>query len=173
MLLRQALLAAILVSGTAAAAAAQSDEFPFRRFRTHAWDMPRGETHRFFMRDNERFRDGAARMRFRIQERGHEMADRMRLRGFDGRDLAMRMRNREFDGRDMAMRMRNWEFNGRDIGMRMRNRGFALRDEARRNRTEFRFRDRDMDRMGERLRNRMDHFRFERPMMRHRRSATI
>jgi hypothetical protein len=142
---RQALLAAILVSGTAAAAAAQSDEFPFRRFGSRDWASPRFEMrpYRFSMRDNERVRARADRLRVRLEERSHDMADRARLRGFDSRDLALRMRNR----------------------------GLAMRDDMRRHQMEFR--DRDMDRVRDRIRDRMDHFRFERPLIMRRHSRTI
>lgn len=145
MFLRQALLAAILVSGTAAAAAAQSDEFPFRRFTSRHWESPRHDarSYRFSTRDLERLRAGAERMRVRLQERSHEMAGRMR--------------HREFSPRDMAMTMRN--------------RGLAMRDEARRRQLEFRHR--DMDRIQDRIRDRMDHYRFERPLFMRRYSRPI
>jgi hypothetical protein len=137
MLLRQALLAAILVSGTAAAAAAQSDQFPFRRFGMNHWSMPRfeGRSQRFFMRDNQRFRVGAERLRFRLQQRNHDLASRIRIRASDARGMAMRMRDR----------------------------GFAMRDQGRGNPMEFQFR--GMNRMRDRIRSRMDHFQFRRPMM--------
>jgi hypothetical protein len=142
---RQALLAAILVSGTAAAVAAQSDEFPFRRFGSRDWVMPRFEVrpYRFSLRDNERFRERADRLRVRLEERRDELANRTRLREFDSRDLALRMRNR----------------------------AFAMRDDLRRHQMEFR--DRDMDRVRDRIRDRMDHFRFERPLILRRHSRTI
>jgi hypothetical protein len=96
---RQALLAAILVSGTAAAAAAQSDEFPFRRFGSRDWASPRFEMrpYRFSMRDNERFRARADRLRVRLEERRDE---RMRNRAFAMRD-DMRRHQMEFRDRDM------------------------------------------------------------------------
>jgi hypothetical protein len=142
---RQALLAAILVSGTAAAAAAQSDEFPFRRLGSRDWAFPRFEMrpYRFSMRDNERVRARVDRLRVRLEERSHDMADRARLRGFDSRELALRMQNR----------------------------AFVMRDDMRRHQMEFR--SRDMDRVRDRIRDRMDHFRFERPLIMRRHSRTI
>lgn len=127
---RPALLAALLVSGSAAVAVAQSDEFPFRRFGSrYRIEVPRDAfRYRFSLRDNERFRVNA--------ERAHSLAARARLRNFSARDLSMRLRNR----------------------------GVAMRDQARRHQMEFRFR--DLDRVRGRLRDRMDRFRFERPLMR-------
>ena len=55
--------------------------------------------------------------------------------------------------------------------MRLRNRDFAMRDDARRRQMEFRFK--DMDRIRDRIRDRMDHFRFERPLIMRRHSRTI
>jgi hypothetical protein len=145
MYFRQALLAAVLVSGTAVVATAQSDELPFRRFGSRTWIMPRLQVRpfRFSMRDNERLRAGLERMRFRLQGRNDELANRLRLREFGGGDLALRLRDR----------------------------GFAMHDNAMRHQMEYRFR--DMDRMKLRMRDRMDHFRLERPMIMRRRSRTI
>lgn len=144
MLLRQALLAAVLVSGTAAVAAAQSDEFPFRRFGSRSWVMPRFEVRpfRFDGRNMDRFRVDVDQ----IRQRAREMAERSRLQGFYLRDNAMRERNRTF----------------------------AMRDMMRRNELNLRLRNRDLDRdlMRERMRSRMD-FRFERPMIMRRHSRTI
>ncbi len=142
MFFRQALLATLLVSGTAAVAAAQTGEFPFRRFSAREW-----RPNHFFFRDSDRLRANADRMRIRLQERGDEMGNRMRLRDFDSRDMAMRMRNR----------------------------AFAMRDDARRNQMEFRYRDdgRLRDRMREEMRGSMDRFRFDRPFRLRRRSGSI
>ena len=107
--------------------------------------MPRFEMrpYRFSMRDSERFRAGAERMRVRLHGRSDEPASRMRLRDFDSHDMAMRMRNH----------------------------AFAMRDDARRH--QMGLRDKDMDRMGDRIRDRMDHFRFDRPMTMRRHSRAI
>jgi hypothetical protein len=145
MFFRPALLAVLLVSGTAAAAAAQSGEFPFRRFGSRTWVMPRFEMrpYRYSVRDNQRIRADVERARVRLMERSRELADRVRLRGFDSRG---------------------------DLALRLRDRGLAMRDDARNRRMELRFR--DMDRVRE-LRDRMDHFRLERPMIMRRHARTI
>ena len=145
MLLRQALLVAILVSGTAAVVAAQTGEFPFRRFGPRDWARFRYDAHpyRFSLRDSDRFRAGVGRVRFRLQERGDELVNRMRLGDFYSRDMAMRMRNR----------------------------AFTMRDELRRHQTEYRYR--DTNRIRERIRDRMDGFGFERSFAMRRRSGSI
>lgn len=114
MFFRQALLATLLVSGTAAVAAAQTGEFPFRRFSAREW-----RPNRFFYRDSDRLRANA---------------DRMRLRDFDSRDMAMRMRNRAFAMRDEARRSQ-MEFRYRDDG-RLRER---MREQMRGHIDRFRF----------------------------------
>ncbi|HEU5218494.1 MAG TPA: hypothetical protein VFU23_07535 [Gemmatimonadales bacterium] len=151
MLFRQAFLAAVLVSGTAAAAAAQSEEFPFRRFGSRAWIMPRLEMrpYRFSTRDADRIRVNTERLRARLEQRSHDLADRMRVRDFYSRDLNLRLRNREF----------------------------ALRDDAPRRQMELRYRNdtrlREMqDRIRERVRDRVNYFRHE-PMYGRRHSRTI
>jgi hypothetical protein len=145
MFLRQALLASLLVSGTTAVAAAQTGEYPFRRFGSRDRIMlhPDVRTFRFSTRDRDRMRTAAERVRVRVQERSHDMANRMRLR----------------------------EFSTRDFAMQMRNRGFALHDFARRHQFELRARDQEL--MRDRLKDRMNHFRFERPMIIRRHSRTI
>ncbi len=145
MSLRQALFAAILASGTAATAAAQAEEFPFRRFAFRNRAVPRLDIrpYRFSIGGSDRIPANVERLRFRLQERNHDLANRVRLGEFSSPDLTMRLRNRDF----------------------------AMRDDARRRQMEFRFR--DMDRIRDRIRDRMDHFRFERPLIMRRHSRTI
>jgi hypothetical protein len=123
MLARHALLVAVLVSGTATLASAQSDEFPFRRFGSRSWVMPRFEVRpfRFDSRNMERFQVNADR----IRQRAQEMAERARTRSFYLRDNLMQQRNR----------------------------AFAMRDEARRQQMELRLGDRDLmrERLRDRL----------------------
>jgi hypothetical protein len=100
--------------------------------------------YRFSVRDNQRIRADAERTRVRLLERTRELADRVRLRGLESRG---------------------------DLALRLRDRGLAMRDDARARRMELRFR--DLDRVRERLRDRMDHLRLERPMIMRRHSRTI
>ena len=110
MLLRPTVLALALVVGAAAAAHAQADEFPFRRFRIHAEPRIRFSFDKFdralelknrvevrkqlglerTLALRERARDrqwerefDARNRRFELQDRAHKRALELKLRGLD------------------------------------------------------------------------------------------
>jgi hypothetical protein len=145
MLLRQALLAAVLVAGSAASVAAQSEEFPFRRFAPRHRITVRPDVHsfRFSLRDQHRFQQMSDRLRLRLQSRSWATADRIRLK----------------------------EFSSRDMAERFKSRAFTMRDKAGRRQMELHFR--NMDKVQDRIRARMDKFRFEPRLKFHRHSRVI
>ena len=109
MFLRPTVFAFVLVIGTAAGATAQSDEYPFRRFRLRPTPQLR------FSFDNSfRFQDRADRYRKLAVERAQKMADRIRDRDLAKWGREFTLRNRAFDRIDRA-KLREFERKFRDL----------------------------------------------------------
>jgi len=131
MLLRPTVLALALVVGAAAAAHAQSDEYPFRRFRLQAGP------HLRFSFDKSFALKSSVELRKKLAvERSQELVERARDRQWD----------REFA---------------------LRNRRFEIQDRAHQRALELQLRGMD------RLKERFDHFKFERPIRIKRHSRII
>jgi len=136
MLLRPTVLALALVVGAAAAAHAQSDEYPFRRFRMHAEPRLRFSFDKFSF-------DRSFELKNRVELRKKLAVERSQA-------LAERARDRQWD-REFALR----------------NRRFEMEDRAHRRALELQLRGMD------RLKERVDHFKFERPIRIKRNSRII
>ena len=96
MLLRPTVLALALVVGAAAAAPAQSDEYPFRRFRLKTTPHPR-----FFIDKSFEWKSGVELRKKLAVERSLELAERARDRQWE-REFALQ--NRRFEMADRAHR---------------------------------------------------------------------
>jgi len=131
MLLRPTVLALALVVGTAAPAPAQSDEYPFRRFRMHA--TPRL---RFSFDTSFGLKSGLELRKKLAVERSRALMERARDRKWD----------REFA---------------------LQNRRFEMQDRAHNRALDLQLRGLD------RLKERFDHFNFERPIRIRRHSRII
>lgn len=109
MFLRPTVFALVLVVGAAAAATAQSDGYPFRRFRVRpAPDL------RFSFDNSFRFQDRADRYRKLTLDRSHKVADRIKERQLAKWGREFDLRNRAFDRIDRA-KLREFEHKFRGL----------------------------------------------------------
>jgi hypothetical protein len=99
MALRPLMLALVLVAGAASASAAQSDEYPFRRFR-----MPPMPQLRFSTGDFSRIRANTERIRKLAVDRSLNLAERARSRELAKWGREFSLRSRSFDLQDRAHR---------------------------------------------------------------------
>ena len=99
MLLRPTVLALALVVGAAATARAQSDEYPFRRFRMHIEPRPRISFDRFSFDRSFELKNRVEVRRKLAVERTLALRDRARDRQWE-REFALQ--NRRFDMQDRA-----------------------------------------------------------------------
>lgn len=110
MFFRPTVFALVLVVGTAAAATAQSDEYPFRRFRLRPTPSLR-----FSFDHSFRMQDRADRYRKLALDRSHKVAEKVRDRQLAKWGREFDLRNRAFDRIDRA-KLREFEhkFRGMD-----------------------------------------------------------